>query len=386
MIHKQKLVSRATANFLVEIWHGVKSSPRAYAFPALFLALLLTACEEEGETAEVIRPVRAIKLADVEGFASHSFPGRAAATQEINAAFRISGQLIQRPIQIGQEIKKGELIAALDPSTFQAEVDRLTAEVSSSEATLERAVLELNRQTKLLEGGWVTQARVDTVQATESSSRASVLASKAALQRARLDLSFTTLTAPFDGVVVETFVENFQEVAAKQPIARIVDTSQIDFWIAIPENLISLAPYVRDIEVEFDAFPGQPLPAQIKEIKNEASETTRAFDVNLLMDQPDTFTVLPGMAGKASKGAVDLPDSAQSGGIEVPLGAIHNPGGDENYVWVIDEASMKVARRKIEVVEITDRGMRIQGARAGEWVASAGVDYLREGQRVRFAE
>ena len=327
-----------------------------------------------------------MKVQDVEGFVQRYFPGRAAATQEINSAFRVAGQLIKRPIDIGAEIKKSDLVAALDPSTFQAEVDRSNADVISSKAAHKRATLELDRQKELLSKGWVTQARVDTVQATESAARASVIAAQAALERSRLDLSYTTLTAPFDGVVVDTYVENFQEVLAKQPIARIVDTSQIEFWVSIPENLISTAPYARDITVEFDAFPGEPLPAQIKEIKSEASQTTRAYDVNLIMNQPENFTVLPGMAGKATAGRFEFPGAQQVEAYEVPLAAIHNASGDKDYLWVIDEDSMTVSMREINTVESTDRGLRVEGVKPGEWIVTAGVEYLREGQNVRFFE
>ncbi|MDJ0895554.1 MAG: efflux RND transporter periplasmic adaptor subunit [Alphaproteobacteria bacterium] len=348
--------------------------------------LLLTGCDEPQQEAEIIRPVRAMKVQDVAGYRARFFPGRAASTQEINASFRVAGQLIQRPIDIGAEIKQGELIAALDPSTFQAEVDRLKAEVANSKATSERAELELDRQTKLFEEGWVTKSRLDTVNATASAARASVLASEAALQRAELDLSYTTLTAPFDGLVVETYVENFQEVLAKQPIARVVNTEQVEFWVSIPENLISMTPYTRDITVEFDAFPGQPLPAKVKEIKNEASQTTRSFDVNLIMNQPDGFTVLPGMAGKASAGRIELPQEQQVEGYEVPLVAIHNPQGDKDYLWLIDESSMTVSRREIETIEPTGRGIRVKGVKPGDWIVIAGVEYLREGQKVRFQQ
>ncbi len=364
----------------------VRYPGRALALPAALASLLLAACDGEQETAEIVRPVRAMKVQDVEGYVQRFFPGRATATQEINAAFRVSGQLIERPIKIGDEIEQGQLIAALDPSTFQADVDRLVAEVASSDAVLERAVLELDRQETLLAEGWVTQARVDTVKATESASRSSTIAARAALQRARLDLSFTTLTAPFDGLVVETFVENFQEVLAKEPIARIVDTSQVEFWIAIPENLISSAPYIRDITVEFDAFPGQPLPARIKEIKSEASQTTRAFDVNLIIDQPESFTVLPGMAGRATAARIDMPEAERIGGYEVPLTAIHNPGGEADYLWIVDEGSMTVSRREVEAIKPTDRGIRVAGVEPGEWVVMAGVEYLSEGQQVRFSQ
>ena len=352
---------------------------------ALVLACsTLLACDEpEQQAEEVIRPVRAMKVRDVEGFVQRYFPGRSAATQEINAAFRVAGQLIKRPIEVGSEVKKGDLIAALDPSTFQAEVDRLRGEVASAKAARERADLELVRQEKLLADGWVTRARLDTVRAESLQGRAAVVAVEAALERAELDLSYTTLAAPFDGVVVETYVENFQEVLATQPITRIVDTSQIEFWISIPENLISSTPYVRDITVEFDAFPGRPLPAQVKEIKAEASETTRAYDVNLIMDQPEGFSVLPGMAGKATAARIELPEEVHTEGYEIPLTAIHNPSDDREFVWIIEQGGMTVSLREIRSIEATARGMRVEGVIPGECIVVAGVEYLRDGQKVR---
>ncbi len=347
---------------------------------------LLLGCEEPPPPQEIIRPVRAIKVQDTEAFAQRYFPGRAAATQEINASFRVSGQLIERPIDVGVEISKGDLVAALDPSTFQAEVDRLEAEVKSAKATRERTQLELDRQQQLFDKGWVTKARLDTVRATAQSARAGVVAAEAALERARLDLTYTTLFAPFDGVVVETYVENFQEVRAKQPVARVVDTSQIEFWVSIPESLISLTPFVREVLVEFDAFPGRQLPASIKEVKREASQTTRAYDVNLIMDQPEDFKVLPGMAGRATATRIDLPEQDRIEGYEVPLAAIYSPEGEQDYIWIVNEAEMTVTRRPVDAIEAVDRGMKVQGVEPGEMVVIAGVEYLREGQKVRLAQ
>ena len=118
------------------------------------------------------------------------------------------------------------------------------------------------------------------------------------------------------------------------------------------------------------------LPAKVKEIKNEASQTTRSFDVNLIMNQPDGFTVLPGMAGKASAGRIELPQEQQVEGYEVPLVAIHNPQGDKDYLWLIDESSMTVSRQN-ETIEPTGRGMRVKGVKPGDWIVIAGVEYLR---------
>ncbi len=351
----------------------------------LIPAALVAGCDQQ-ETAqeEPVRPVRAMKVADFAGVTDRSFPGRAAATQEINAAFRVSGQLIKRPIIVGADIKKGDLVAALDPSTFRAGVDLSSADLISSKAAHKRAVLELDRQQELHSKGWVTQARVDTVQAVESAARASIIAAQAALELAELDLSFTALTAPFDGVVVDIYVENFEEVLAKQPIARIVDTSQIEFDIDIPEGLISVIPYTQDIRVRFDAFPDVEVSAEVKEIGTEASETTRTYPVTLIMDQPEGAWILPGMVGTAT-GSAPPPSEGQRLNIVVPVTAVFaSKQNNESSVWVIDESSNTVNRRTVQIGNLLSGGYVINaGLEPGEIIATAGAHYLSEGQKVR---
>ena len=348
------------------------------------LALFLSGCEQEPKKTDFVRPVRIMKVQDVEGFVARSFPGKAAATQQINLAFQVPGKLNKLPVNVGKQVKKGDLIAALDPSKFQADVDRLKAELLAAQARRTNANLKLDRQEKLLKQGWVAQARVDIVTSHAHQARADVSAVAASLKRTKIDLSYTTIVAPFSGIVAETFVENFQEVIAKQPVVRLVDTAQIEFWISIPESLISLAPYVRDITVEFDAFKGKPLPAKIKEIKKEASEITRSYAVNLIMEQPESFVVLPGMVGAATHSRLELPEDQKVKGYVIPLSAIYSSKKDKQFVWVVDPSTSTVSRRDITTIEITTGGVKADGVKPGEIIVTAGVEYLREGQKVRL--
>ncbi len=185
--------------------------------------------------------------------------------------------------------------------------------------------------------------------------------------------------------MVATYVENFEEVRAKQPIVRIVDDSRIEMTINIPENLISYAPLVKNIEVTFDAFSDQPLPAEIKEIGNEASVTTRTYPMTLIMDQPQSFKILPGMAGTATGTA---PAELDQVAIVVPVSAVFSPEDvAQSFVWIIDQQDKTVARREVKVGELTSRGLQIlDGLAPGELIATAGVHYLREGQPVRPLE
>ena len=155
--------------------------------------------------------------------------------------------------------------------------------------------------------------------------------------------------------------------------------------VDIPEQYISLAPFVVDIECTFDAFPGRPVPAIMTEIGREASNVTRTFPVTLYMEQPDDFTILPGMTGSAT-GRADHPDAPIAGGYELPTSAVLEAPDGARAVWIVDETSRTVSRRDVEVLGTTSRGLRITGVEPGEWVATAGVHYLEEGQQVRLLD
>ena len=187
---------------------------------------------------------------------------------------------------------------------------------------------------------------------------------------------------------------------AKQHIVRLVDKSRIEFEVNIPEQDISIIPSVKNIRVQFDAFPGLDVPAEIKEIGTEASRTTRTYPVTLIMDQPEGYSILPGMAGRATGDVEDdptgviIPLSAQfteEGGnqdaLQGKISTSSSPANRSTFVWVINENNMLVNRREVIPDVITSRGMRLkEGIKTGEWVVTAGVYSLKEGQKVRISQ
>ena len=286
--------------------------------------LFLSGCEEKAPPEKPIRPVISMVVGDVERIRTDVYPGRAKATQEVNISFEVSGKMIERRVNVGDSVKTGDVLAVLEPDRFEAEVKRLTAERTAALAQLENAEKQLARQEELLLKGFTPQARVDERRAAERAARAKAASIRAAIDRAELDLSHTTVTAPFDGTVSETFVENFQNVVAKQPVLRLLDTSQVEMTVNVPEALIGLAQYVKEILVTFKTLPGVEIPAKIKEISNEASLTTRTYPVTIVMDQPKGAQIKPGMAGEA-KAIVELPESWAKKGITVPAAALFSP-------------------------------------------------------------
>jgi RND family efflux transporter MFP subunit len=355
------------------------------------LFLSLQACEKEQlEEKKIVRPVRAMKVSDVVQFRQRQFPGTATATQEVDLSFRVSGPLITFPVNVGDEVKTGDVVVRIDPRDYEVSLNNVRGQLDKTMANLKRAQSEFDREMRILErdAGATSQTAVDRKRSQRDQARADIKSLQASVASAKDQLNYTYLKAPFDGVVVSTYVKNFEFVQAKEPIVRIVDNSRIEMVINIPESLISMAPQAKNIEVIFDPFPDRKIPAEIKEIGTEASRTTRTYPVTLIMDQPEDINILPGMAGKAS-GKPDADDMSKLAiGKQVPVAAILSPDDiEKTYVWIINEQSKTVAKREVIIGKLTDTGIMVtSGLEDGEWVATAGVNYLREGMEVRILE
>ncbi len=352
---------------------------------------LLTGCAEEEVKEVQIRPIKAVQIGGVEAFASRWFPGKAKATQEANLAFRVAGTLAEFPVKLGDEVKKGNLLARLDPRDYQVELQNAQAQLRKVQAAEDLAETEFKRveNIRLQDPGAVSRSMVDTRRGEMISARAQLNSAQSAVTRARDSLGYTTLNAPFKGTVVEKFVQNFEDVQAKQQIVRLVDTRQVEFTIQIPERMMIHAHKVPKAFVVFDANPEIEIPATIKEIGTEASQTTRTYPVTLIMDQPKGFKVLSGMAGKArgDRQAVEkIARQEQAEAVEIPVVAVFSDQGDNSFVWVIDTDNNKVSRRQVEIGGLTDTGILVKGLSTGEWIATAGVNTLVEGQLVRILE
>ncbi|ORJ60640.1 efflux RND transporter periplasmic adaptor subunit [Geothermobacter hydrogeniphilus] len=358
------------------------------ALTVLFL-LPLTGCGKKEEVKEpAIRPVKTMRVTDsLEKLSGRTFPGKARATQEVNLSFRISGKLKTFPAKVGDEVKKGDILASLDPRDFEVELDNVRGQLKKTLAAQQLARNDYQRVVRIQQKdpGAISQAMIDAKKGELDSARAQVQSLKAAVDAARDTLQYTRLKAPFDGTVVETFVDNFQEIRSKQPVVRLVDTRQIEFVVNIPENLISLAGEVEKAYVRFDAFPEVDIPARVKEIGKEASRTTRTYPITLIMDQPEGLRILPGMAGKAwaDKVSGDLPAGADSGPV-IPMSAILD---DESgtKVWIVDEGSKKVHSQPVKVGRVTRNGVVIlEGLKGGELIVTAGAHSLDDGQQVKL--
>jgi RND family efflux transporter MFP subunit len=367
----------------------------AYRAVTLFVVilhstLLWAGCaQEEAQEKVVIRPVWAIRVANPSDVAERTFPGRARAGKEVNLSYRVSGPLIAFPVDVGDGVKKGDVVSRMDPRDFETSLNTAIGQLDQAKAVLTRAQADLIRVTNIYkqDPGAISQVAIDRNRQQRDSAQAKVKSLQARVATAKNQLTYTRLRAPFDGVVVETYVENFETVVAKQPILRVLDPSRIEFVISVPESLISLTKYVEEITVTFDALPGIDIPARIKEVSKEASQATRTYPVTLLMGQPADAEILPGMAG-AARIVSRLPEQSKHVGIEIPATAVFS-GEDleQSYVWIVDETSETLSRREVKIVGLSRAGTRVKaGLNPGEWIVIKGVHSVSEGEVVQILD
>ena len=359
------------------------------ALPGVIMLLVLSSgCQQEVEEEEALpRPVRMMSVGDVTAIQGRRFPGRAAAAQELNLSFRVRGPLVTLPIQVGNEVKKGELLARIDPRDYKTRLRSAQAEIQRANAAKERAandfrrILEIQRRDATL----VSEANVDRAREADALAAADVVAMEASVDGAEDELADTYLRAPFDGIIVAVEVDNHEYVQAQQPITRLLDKSRVEFLVNIPESLISLVHRITGLQVSFDAFPGLALKAEIQEIGSEASSVTRTFPVTLIMDQPEDVVILPGMAGSVTSPTSSDADASGEAIMVVPVYAVLSPtDSTQSYVWVIRSPDDTVELRPVETGKLGNLGVTIlSGLERGERIATAGIHFLREGQRVR---
>lgn len=348
-----------------------KSSSRIIFYGlCLMLSGFLLSCTDTStkNKTEQPRPVQALKVGSDNRINGRSFPGRATATQEVDLAFNVSGTLMELPVKIGDKIKTGTLIARLDPHEFEVKLQSAKAELQRDEKNYKRAK-------QLIQRGNISQSDYDLLEAKLSITQANLALAEKALRD-------TIINAPFNGRIASIPVKNFQAVTAKQIIARLLDTSEIEMIVQIPESLISVIPKIDNITVQFDVFPNELIPATIKEISNEATPDTRTYPVKLSMKQPKSVEILPGMAGKAKGNIINKAGLTNT--LTIPVSSLLTHGTDnKSFVWVIDKKTLHVHQQQVEIGELTPSGISIiKGLKPGDWIVTAGIHSLKEDEQV----
>ncbi len=339
------------------------------------VTLIISACgqEQNEPPPEVIRPVKTLIISDPSTSAARKFPGRIEAQRRAEVSFRVPGKVIEIAVAEGESVESGQIIAKLDPRDYQLVVD-------DRAAILFRAQRDYERGKPLAKDGYVTKKELDRREAEMKSAQAN-------LDLAKRDLAYTQLKAPFGGQISKRFVERFEEVRAKQKIMELRDLSALEVKFDVPEQLMLR---VRDTEsnhdkptmhVSFAAAPGKRYALKLNEIATRADPATRTFEATYTMAMPKDLTVLPGMTATVTADLGRIFATQQT--ISVPADSIVVSGQTEGTVWVVDESTMTVSPKTVEIGQ-ADKGQILikSGLKPGDRIVAAGLPFLKAGMQV----
>lgn len=353
---------------------------------------LLAACgqsEEAAKTDETIRPVKQMKVGGSLAGKTRKLPGKVRAADRVDLAFQVSGPLIELPVKEGQTVKKGTLVARIDPRDYETNLRNAEGVLAKAQAGLVYTIAEHQRYVKVKEtdAGAVSDSIVSLKLAAEKIARADLQSAKATVAAARDQLDYTRLKAPFDGVIAQKYVDNYQEVQAKQAVLSLQNVTDVEVIIDVPELMV--APIRKTIPrfyAEFAADQNRRFELQIKEFATQADSVTQTYRVVLVMPAPAGIRILPGMTVNV---AIEFTEDAVAGAeILIPAIAVFADDAGHSQVWVIDPQTNKVQRRAVTTGDLSgnDSIRIVSGLNADETIAISGVSSLREGQTVRALE
>ena len=363
-------------------------------FLLAILPLVLNACGKKAEEAprEVIRPVKTMTVTVDTDISGLTLPGTVRAAQRVELAFQqVGGRLIELPIEgrEGQQVEQDELLARIDPKDFETNLRNIQGRLKEALASLDLAKSEYERVKRIQEQdpGAVSGADIDRKREGVNAMEGRIRSLRAEVDAARLQLNYTSLKAPFAGLIAQRYVDNFQDVKPKQPILALEDISHVELLINVPENVIAATKNAKGEDIkaiaQFPTVPGKQFPLQLKEYATRADPATLTYQVVLQMPQPEELNVFPGMTASVtlSIGSSTTPDKQ----VMVPAIAVVAKPDGSSYVWIVDTKEMAVHKQDVQVGEIS--GLKdiqiLEGLNGGETIVVAGVLKLQEGMKVR---
>ena len=345
--------------------------PRLIPGPTVCLVVLLAlqGCSDKKEEAkdQPVRGLRAYKVSERAENRVRRFPSILQPADVSVLSFEIAGQLKAINLQAGQKVQLGDVLAETDPRSLQAQVEQASAGVQQAEAQAVNAEADFQRKEELLKKGVTTQAIFDQSKATALSAQAQLEQARRQLALVNHNLDRSKLLAPFSGTIARVEVKSFAQVAAGQPVATLQSLS-----------------IGQRVEVKVADLPDLSLTGKIKELGLKAEQVS-AFPVVVRLE--DSIAGLN--AGMSVEVAIEEPLIGGGKGFLLPLTVLYPEGGKDvknvATVFVYDEPSSAVKKRQITVGGVRDNNLVVTaGVAPGDLVASAGVSYLVDGQKVKL--
>ncbi len=343
--------------------------------PLLALAVL-AACEKKPEAQAPARPAMTLVVEPSPPW-DMALSGTVQPQVQSPFGFRVLGQIIARPVKVGDRVQAGQMLAALDPTALEMAARSAAAALASARAQYDNAAGVEARQAELLARKTAAQATFDTAEQARAAAQASMAQAEANLEKVREQLSYARLKAEYDGVVTATGAEVGQTVSPGQAVVTLAEPTRRDAVIDAPDGFAEILSVGQRFAVTMQLDPSRQVSGEVREIAPQADSATRMRRIKIGLDQPpESFRLGATISARL--------DASAGAAIRVPGSALLQQG-ETTQVFVVDPKSLTVSLRKIEVAPDRDgRWIVRAGLAAGERVVTAGVHRLQPGQAVRI--
>ena len=344
----------------------------------LLSALLILGCEKPAIPPPPPRPALVIEVGKIAPKNATILVGEVKSRYESNQAFRISGKIIERVVDVGAIVKKGQVLARLDSADSNLSASAARADMRVAEANRALAKSDVERQRILVNKKFISQSALDKFEAKLKTADARVNQAKAQAAVSNNQSRYASLIADRDGVITQIRAEPGQVVIAGETIAQVVDIVNLEVLVAVPESRIAQIKPNDAAQIKLwanqIANSEKTYIGKIREIAPAANSASRAFDVRVAFSDADAQVKLGMTAG------VRLENNNEQAFIIIPSNALTQFNG-KTSVWVIKNSI--AAPREVSAGQYTEEGVTItSGLQAGELVAIAGVHTLIKGQKV----
>ena len=347
---------------------------------ALAAALLASACTPEEPPALPPRPVLSM-IAEPVLTPATRLVGTIEPRYTTELGFRVLGRITARPVEVGDFVAAGAVVATIDPKSHELAVASAAAAVANAEAQLSNARSAEQRQRSLLKTGRTPQSSVDDAEQTRAAAEATLAESQAALDKAREQLDYTQLKSDFAGVVTATSADVGQVVAAGQSVLTVARPEVREAVIDVGEDIAGGLREGTDFEVALQMDPTTRVAATAREIAPQSDTVTRTRRVRLtLAAPPEAFRLGATIVASPVSAAVDR--------LLLPASAVLSRDG-ATYVFVAEGpvGAVRVSLRPVLVRPIDAQTAEVMaGLAAGDRVVTAGVNSLADGQKIRLYE
>jgi RND family efflux transporter MFP subunit len=304
------------------------------------------------------------------------FTGIIGARVQSNLGFRVAGKVVERLVDVGQQVKAGQPLMRIDEADLRLALTAKNNAVAAARASVVKLDADEQRYAKLMNSGWVPRQRYEQAKAALDTATAQLAAAEAEARVAENEATYSTLVADANGTVVETLGEPGQVVSAGQTVVRLAHAGPREAVVALPETIRPAIGSVAEASVY--GADGQRYAAHLRQLSDSADAQTRTYEARYVLD---------GEAAAAPLGStvtIWLASQAGQPEIQVPLGAVLD-NGQKTGVWVLDRATSTVRFRPIRLVRVSGETAVISGLSPGDPIVSLGAHLLHEGARVRTA-